>query len=212
MNVDTIANAAWNSLLNVFFEVFQSMNRFMTDVLEGSEFRDSEGHNNVKKIRKRLVGVTILRDWIESSSSSSSSTIIHTQMQSKSGHDDPSLQYVGHSGKAYMLVEKKSSTTLSHHGSPSSNTQMVKCSIRLKEGKSLLVKKQSEHTLTFKITPFTCAKYTVLSSGVQRVLVSVSELSVNESFTTSSTVSPSSSSAKQSYFVPELQFIFGSEE
>nr|CAG4708021.1 unnamed protein product [Naegleria fowleri] len=133
-------------------------------------------------------------------------------MQSKSGHDDPSLQYVGHSGKAYMLVEKKSSTTLSHHGSPSSNTQMVKCSIRLKEGKSLLVKKQSEHTLTFKITPFTCAKYTVLSSGVQRVLVSVSELSVNESFTTSSTVSPSSSSAKQSYFVPELQFIFGSEE
>ncbi|KAG2388671.1 hypothetical protein C9374_000110 [Naegleria lovaniensis] len=137
-------------------------------------------------------------------------------MQSKTGHHD-SLQYVGHSGKAYMLVEKKSSTLLNdHQGSSSTNTaqhQMVKCSIRLKEGKSLLVKKQSEHTLTFKITPFTCAKYTVLSSGVQRVLVSVVELSVSDSSTSSATSPPSAaSSAKQSYFVPELQFIFGSEE
>ncbi|EFC35329.1 predicted protein [Naegleria gruberi] len=129
--------------------------------------------------------------------------------------------YLGYSGKAYILVEKKSVNT-------NEGMHMVKCSLRLKEGKSLLIKKQSEHTLTFKITPFTCAKYTPISSGSNqsvnsRVLVTVAELSSsslgdksnNTVVGNNSTISSqptSAKQAKQSYFVPELQFIFGSLE
>ena len=149
------------------------------------------------------------------------------------------MAYVGHSGKAYMFIDKKQFNDSSSSGSSSS---MIKCSIRLKEGKSLLVKKQSEHTLTFKITPFTCAKYTIVATtgsstnnkgsppqhAVHRVLVCVSDLSCSSNFgadkTTATIGNPSSTPSgsgplsvmtkqpKQCYFVSDLQFIFGSEE
>ncbi|KAL9657351.1 hypothetical protein ABK040_014340 [Willaertia magna] len=94
--------------------------------------------------------------------------------------------------------------------------QMFKCSMRLK-GKTLLVKKQSEHTQTYKLTPFTCTyllpsfnSSSSTNNNNNRYIITITELLWVVSL--GNTQSPTHKQTTKYNFISEINFIMKSME